>query len=77
MAADNKDRLGGKLHDVEAARENQWARKRDEELLEMMRERLHHHACPNARISWFLKLSKASPCTRVRTGMARGSMSPN
>ena len=39
MAADNKDRLGVKLHDVEAARENQWARQRDEELLEKMRER--------------------------------------
>ena len=49
MAADNKDRLGVKLHDVEAARENQWARQRDEELLEKMRERLHHHVCPNCK----------------------------
>jgi hypothetical protein len=47
--ADEKDRLGGKLHDVEAARENQWARQRDEELLEKMRERLHHHACPHCK----------------------------
>ncbi len=47
--ADEKDRLGGKLHDVEAARENQWARQRDEELLEKMRERLHQHACPNCK----------------------------
>ena len=38
--ADEKDRLGDKLHDVEAARENQWARQHDEELLEKMRERL-------------------------------------
>ena len=49
MAADNKDRLGGKLHDVEAARENQWARQRDEELIERMRERLRHHACPECK----------------------------
>jgi len=47
--ADEKDRLGSKLHDVEAARENQWARQRDEELLEQMRERLHKHACPQCK----------------------------
>jgi ribosomal protein L37AE/L43A len=47
--ADEKDRLGGKLHDVEAARENQWARQRDEELLEEMRKRLHRHACPHCK----------------------------
>jgi hypothetical protein len=47
--ADEKDRLGSKLHDVEKARENQWARQRDEELLEKMRERLHHHACPECK----------------------------
>ena len=49
MVGDNKDRLGSKLHDVEAARENQWARQRDEELLEKMRVRLHKHACPHCK----------------------------
>ncbi len=49
MATDNKDRLGSKLHDAEAARENQWARQRDEELLEKMRERLHHNVCPKCK----------------------------
>ena len=49
MADDNKDRLGGKLHDAEAARENQWARQRDEELLEKMRARLHKHVCPDCK----------------------------
>jgi Transcription factor zinc-finger len=34
---DEKDRLGEKLRDVEAGREEQWARKRDAELLEKMR----------------------------------------
>jgi uncharacterized protein YbaR (Trm112 family) len=49
MAGDNKDRLGGKLHDVEAARENQWARQRDDELLEKMRKRLSKTACPECK----------------------------
>ena len=48
-ASDNKDRLGGKLHDAEAARENQWARQRDEELIEKMRERLNKHVCPKCK----------------------------
>jgi len=47
--ADEKDRLGGKLHDVEKAREDQWARQRDDELLGKMRERLHKHACPHCK----------------------------
>ena len=47
--ADEKNRLGGKLHDVEAALENQWARQRDEELLEKMRERLHNRVWPKCK----------------------------
>jgi uncharacterized protein YbaR (Trm112 family) len=49
MTEDHKDRLGNKLHDAEKAREDQWARQRDEELLEKMRERLHNHACPQCK----------------------------
>ena len=41
MSNDEKDKLGEKLHDVEAARENEWARKRDQELLEKMRSAPH------------------------------------
>lgn len=37
MSNDERDRFGQKLHDVEAARENEWARKHDQELLEKMR----------------------------------------
>jgi Zn-finger nucleic acid-binding protein len=37
--ADQKDRLGSKLHDVERAREDQWARQRDEEILEKLRQK--------------------------------------
>ncbi len=38
--SNEKDRFGDKLKDVEAAREDQWAHKRDEELLKKMREKL-------------------------------------
>ncbi|MHB8381124.1 MAG: TFIIB-type zinc ribbon-containing protein [Candidatus Binataceae bacterium] len=37
--SDEKDRLGDKFRDVEAARESEWARKRDQELLEKLRTR--------------------------------------
>jgi hypothetical protein len=47
--ADEKDRLGGKLRDVEKAREDQWARQRDEELVEKMRKRLGQTACPHCK----------------------------
>jgi len=49
MAGDSKDRLGSKIHDAEAAREDQWARQRDEELLAEMRKRLSHIACPHCK----------------------------
>lgn len=41
MSNGEKDKLGEKLHDVEAARENEWARKHDQELLEKLREAQH------------------------------------
>lgn len=37
--SDEKDRFGQKLHDVEKAREDQWAREQDQQLLEKMRQR--------------------------------------
>ncbi|MGH7781051.1 MAG: zf-TFIIB domain-containing protein [Candidatus Binataceae bacterium] len=37
--SDEKDRLGDKFRDVEAARESEWARKHDQELLDKMRSR--------------------------------------
>jgi len=49
MAGEHKDRLGDKLRNVEAAREDQWARKRDAELIEVMRGRLARIACPNCK----------------------------
>ncbi|MGH7988489.1 MAG: hypothetical protein ACRD4Q_10500 [Candidatus Acidiferrales bacterium] len=36
---DSKDRMGDKLHDLEKAREEQWARERDKELLEKLRQK--------------------------------------
>jgi uncharacterized protein YbaR (Trm112 family) len=47
--SDEKDRLGSKLHDVEKAREDQWARQHDAELLEIMRKRLSETACPHCK----------------------------
>jgi hypothetical protein len=49
MAEDHKDRLGNKLHDVEKAREDQWARQSDEKLVEKMRKRLSQTACPECK----------------------------
>ena len=49
MAEDHKDRLGGKLRDSEKAREDQWARQNDEKLIELMRQRLHKHVCPQCK----------------------------
>ena len=37
--ANEKDHLGQTLHDAEAARENQWARQHDAELLEQIRKK--------------------------------------
>lgn len=37
--SDEKDRLGEKFRDVGAARESEWARKRDQELIEKLRAR--------------------------------------
>ncbi len=52
MSDQEKDRLGDKLHDVEAAREDQWAHQRDQELLEKMRKKLGPGAalqCPRCK----------------------------
>jgi len=37
--SDEKDRLGDKLHQAEVARENQWARQRDAEIIERLRRK--------------------------------------
>ncbi len=37
--SDEKDRFGEKIHDLEKAREDQWAREQDRLLLEKMRAR--------------------------------------
>ena len=36
---DEKDRFGDKMHEVEKAREDQWAREQDRHLLERLRQR--------------------------------------
>jgi len=50
MSNGEKDRFGDKLHDVEAARENEWAHKRDQELLEKMREAQRENQAAGKRI---------------------------
>ena len=39
MVTDSKDRYGEKMHDLERARENQYAAERDRELLEKIRQK--------------------------------------
>ena len=46
---DEKDRYGDKLHDVERAREEQWAHQRDQELLEKLRKKGEAAQCPECR----------------------------
>ncbi|MDB5107521.1 MAG: hypothetical protein JWM69_462 [Candidatus Binatus sp.] len=47
---DEKDRFGSKLKDVEKAREDQWAKQQDDELLEKMRHRKVSQAfCPKCK----------------------------
>jgi Transcription factor zinc-finger len=49
--ADEKDRLGDKLHDIRKAREEQWARQKDAELLDKMRTKEKPLAlvCPHCK----------------------------
>ncbi len=48
--SDEKDRFGDKLHDVEAAREDQWAARQDAELMRRMREKLEKSMqCPDCK----------------------------
>ena len=51
--SDERDRFGDKLHDVEKAREDQWAREQDRRLIEKLRQRqaadLHCPQC-NAKL---------------------------
>jgi hypothetical protein len=48
---DQRDRFGDKLHEVEKAREDQWAREQDRRLLEKMRGRQHPALhCPQCEV---------------------------
>ncbi len=53
MIPDNKDRLGNKLHDLEKAREDQYAAERDRELLEKLRQKKTElrHAASEATVT--------------------------
>ncbi|HZP45887.1 MAG TPA: zf-TFIIB domain-containing protein [Candidatus Binataceae bacterium] len=43
---DEKDRFGQKIHDREKAHEDQWARQRDQELLDKLRKHPAELHCP-------------------------------
>jgi hypothetical protein len=47
MSEHSKDKLGEKFHAIEKAREDQWARQHDQELIEKMRQRHPHMKCPD------------------------------
>lgn len=51
---DEKDRFGEKIHESEKAREDQWARQRDMELMEKMRQKaaaaMHCPKCGKALV---------------------------
>ena len=48
--SDEKDRLGKKLRDVEAAREDQWAAQQDAELMRRIKEKLRNAMqCPDCK----------------------------
>ncbi len=52
--ADEKDRFGEKIHQSEKAREDQWARQQDAELLEKIRQKgaaaMHCPKCGNVLV---------------------------
>jgi hypothetical protein len=46
MSDDSMDRFGDKIHDLEKAREDQWAHQHDQDLIEKMRHRHEGLKCP-------------------------------
>ncbi|HTT75699.1 MAG TPA: hypothetical protein VMF50_06910 [Candidatus Binataceae bacterium] len=46
MSENSKDRLGERYHDIRKAREDQWVRQQEEELLEKLRHRHAGMKCP-------------------------------
>jgi hypothetical protein len=46
MSDDSRDRFGDKIHDLERAREDQWAHQQDQQLIEKMRQRHPNMKCP-------------------------------
>lgn len=66
MSNGEKDKLGEKLHDVEAARENEWARKRDQELLEKMRDAAHDNEAARSRSQASIEKLHAAVCPECK-----------
>jgi TFIIB-like protein len=59
---DQKDRYGDKLHEVEKAREDQWAREQDRRLLEKMRTSRHPALnCPQCGVGLVARIGGGLP----------------
>ena len=71
--SDEKDRLGDKLHQAEAARENQWAHQRDEEILEKLRRKyIKAIPCPQCGQKLDARVAIGVGGWRVQAAMAPG-----
>jgi hypothetical protein len=67
---DQKDRLGDKIHDLEKAREDQWAREQDRVLLEKIRARQQTPAlyCPSCGTQLVSQADSKSPVMACPNG---------
>ncbi len=64
---DEKDRYGDKLHDVEKAREDQWAHDQDEKLIENQRKLMAEHKQAGAAL-------KCPQCGKPLVASSRGGV---
>ena len=67
--SDERDRLGDKLHDVEKAREDQWAREQDRVLIEKMRlKQAAAMHCPHCNAALTARAEKGFAMMRCPSG---------
>jgi hypothetical protein len=64
--SDEKDRFGDKLRNVERAREDQFFKQRDQELLDKLRENLGEEAEAAAQVAAQGRCPKCGACLTVR-----------
>jgi len=64
---DEKDRFGDKLHQVEKAREDQWAHEQDQKLIEKLHQKMAAHKQAGAAL-------KCPQCGKPLAASARGGV---